>query len=357
MLLISMQYRVMKNVVVFDVENVMFNVKNVEKWLKGSEERLEKMNDVEREKEFESKEEFKWWNEFERAEEFKRRERYLKGSLRKCRMCEGMKENMERLMGLRKVLDGRLKVFVVSGFGSELVWRLLGDNGIVVDGVYGSIGKIMGDYGYESKDVVYFSGSERRWCEGDVMKVNNVFCGWGNGFAEGLMSVDGIWKEIGVKVNFAGERGDVDSSEKSGEMVVENAGDISDIKLNKDNIGEYGDIDVVGVIYRSSAGMSSDPGSVWMMDSEGRDLGFNMSEDGIKMEDAEEAIPSLKLQGPFAVWQYLGMGDCLTVDLYKWREYEKKNHLVRENSCYTGWMSTVEELFRLAAEGKVFDAA
>ena len=55
----------MKNVVVFDVENVMFNVKNVEKWLKGSDERLEKMNDVEREKEFESKEEFKWWNEFD----------------------------------------------------------------------------------------------------------------------------------------------------------------------------------------------------------------------------------------------------------------------------------------------------
>ena len=78
----------------------------------------------------------------------------------------------------------------------------------------------MEECGYESDDVVYFSGSERRWCEGDVMKVNNVLCSWGKGFEEGMKSVDGMWKEIGVKVSFTGEKGDENCSEEIGDKAV-----------------------------------------------------------------------------------------------------------------------------------------
>ena len=67
-------YEIMKKVIVFDVENVLFNVKNVEKWIKSSDERMEGMNG------------------FERMEEMKKRESYLKGSLMKCRMFDGVKE-------------------------------------------------------------------------------------------------------------------------------------------------------------------------------------------------------------------------------------------------------------------------
>lgn len=327
----------MKKVIVFDVENVLFNVKNVEKRLSDGEKKIEEMS------------------EFGKREEKKKMDGYLRGSLKKCRMYEGVRENVERLMGLRKSLEGRLKVFVVSGFGRELVWSMLSENGIEVDGVYGNVGKIIEEWGFEREDVVYFSGSVKRWCEGDVMKVKNVMCGWGKGFEEGMKSIDGMWKEMGVKVRVVGEEKEEENSRNMEEKTGESFSEIDEIKLTKENIGDYRDIEVVGVSYRSCGGMGSDPGAVWIMDSEGRNLGFNMATDGIEMEDAESAIPSLKLQGPFAIWYYLGMGDCLTVDLYKWREYEKKNLPVIDDSCYAGWKSTVEDLFEKAAAGEVKD--
>lgn len=327
----------MKRVVVFDVENVLFNVKYVEKWLKGSDERMEGVS------------------EFERMEELRRRGEYLRGSVVKMRMLDGVKANVERLMVLKRL--GRLSVYVVSEFRRELVWRLLEENGMEVNGIYESVGKMMEESGCERDEVVYFSGSEKRWCEGEMENVNNVLCGWGKGFEEGMRSMDGMWREIGVKVKgIEEEKEEVEAPAANEGMPAENVEKDGDIMLNRENIGEYGDVEAVAMLYRSSGGMSANPGCVWIMDAEGRDLGFNMDEDGMELEDAMEAIPSLGFNGPFAVGGNLGAGDCLTVDLYRWKAYEKKNLPEREDSCYHKWKYSVDKLFEMAAAGEIFAA-
>lgn len=325
---------IMKKVIVFDVEKVLFNVKNVEKWLKGSDERL---NGV---------------SEFERVEELKKRESYLKGSVKKCRMYEGVKENVERLVCLRKSMEGRMKVFVVSKFGRRDVWNLLSENGIEVDGVYGSVGKMIDEWGIDERSVVYFCG-EKGWYEGESRNVRSVFCKWGyEGVDVGMEKMDGMWREMGVRFGVEDDKGG-DKEECSGgdhEVKENDAEGKKEVRLDKDNISEFKDIDVVGCLYRSPAGMSSDPGAVWIMDSEGRDIGFNQYDDGMDIEDAIKEIPSLAMNGLFSQVLYLGMGDSLSVDLYKWRRYERLGLPVREGSCYEGWKTAVEDMFRMLGE-------
>lgn len=172
----------MRKFVVFDVENVLFNVVNVEKWLKGSEER------------------FLEGSKFEKMEELRRREEYLKGSFVKCKMFEGVRENLRMLMSLRK--SGRVKVFVLSSFKNELVERLLGLNEVSFDGFFKDLDGLFKSEDVEKEKVVYFSGNVENLERGREKEVKSVACLWGKKFekgVEGIKSFEGIFSEMGLK--------------------------------------------------------------------------------------------------------------------------------------------------------------
>lgn len=140
------------------VENVMVGMKNVEMW--------EKKN--------------------EGCEDFgKKREEYLKGSFVKLKLKSGLCEEMERLMSMRRRLEG-MRVYVVSDYGRSLVWRLLENLGVGVDGVFGSVGKVLDEYGVEKDDVVMFGS------EDDVLKCEELG-------VKGVVGLDDMWKEMGLR--------------------------------------------------------------------------------------------------------------------------------------------------------------
>lgn len=148
----------MKKVVVIRVENVMVGMKNVEMW--------EKKN--------------------EGCEDYgKKREEYLKGSFVKLKLKSGLGEELERLMSLRRRMEG-MRLYVVSDFGRSLVWRLLENLGIGVDGVFGSVGKVLEEYGVERENVVVFgSGDDVKVCEELGMK--------------GVEGLESMWEGIGLR--------------------------------------------------------------------------------------------------------------------------------------------------------------
>lgn len=170
----------MKKIIVFDVENVLFNVKNVEKRVDDRKKLMEGMSD------------------FDRREEMKKMDNYMKGSIVKSRMEKGVKDEMERLEGLKRVMKG-VRLYVVSRYGREIVGKLLMNNGIVVDGIYGSVNKIIENEGFEGKDVIYFNYGGFN-CE--VTGIKNVLCKWGGKYDDlaGIDNMGDIWSEIGLKV-------------------------------------------------------------------------------------------------------------------------------------------------------------
>lgn len=205
----------MKNVVVFEVENVLFDVKNVEMRVEKKMEVCEKeMKELVKKKvdeyldgSLEGGEFFKWVDEVKEIIEKYRREMKMKldecvkGSLVRCKLYDGVDEEMDRLKELRKMK--RVKVFVVSRYKREFVWKLLESVGMEVDGVYGSVGNMMREWALDKSDVVCFVGDENGKRMSEENGVKGMICKWGEKFGNeevGLVNVKDIWGGIGLRV-------------------------------------------------------------------------------------------------------------------------------------------------------------
>jgi len=217
----------MKKVIVFGFEDVLFNVSNVEKRMRKSDELVKRLEDVKEKDELlkisigERKEEkgsvSKWrrcieelreklmmYNVDELREiliglEKTKMNSYRKGSVLKLKMYGGVKEDLDRLRSLRKsIVD--LKMYVVSDLERDVVRKLLKNNGIEVDGVKGSLEGVIEDCG-RKEDIVVFSGDEKVKDKCDELGVKGVICKWSGKVDEGvkgMYNMDEMWKEIGL---------------------------------------------------------------------------------------------------------------------------------------------------------------
>lgn len=148
----------MKKVVVMRVENVMVSMKNVEMWEKKNEGCMDYG---------------------------KKREEYLKGSFVKLKLKSGLGEDLERLRFLRRRMEG-MRLYVVSGYERSLVGRLLENLGIGVDGMFGSVGKVLDEYGVDKENVVVFGNEDDvRVCEELGIK--------------GVEGLEDVWGGIGLR--------------------------------------------------------------------------------------------------------------------------------------------------------------
>lgn len=207
----------MKNVIVFDVENVLFNVNYVKGCLRRRDEKMGEMD------------------EFKRSYGERSREKYLDESYKKVRLYKKIKDSVKDLMEIRGRFGGKIKLYVISEFKNEWVWKLMKLNGISVDGIYSNIEKCNEEVGFEGKDVVYLSGLKERVEEGKKIGVNSVLCKWGNKNVRkeegiengedllrsvGIIKVDNEKKEEGVDLENNGNEVE-EKSESNSEIVFE----------------------------------------------------------------------------------------------------------------------------------------
>jgi len=221
---------IMKNVLVFDVENVLFNVNYVKGALRRRDENLIVMD------------------EFEKSYGERSREKYLDESFKKVKLYKKVREGVKDLIEIKRRMGGKVKVYVVSEFKNEWVWRLMRVNGMSVDGVFGSIEKFKKEVDIEGKDVVYFSGVVERVNNGEEIGVKSVLCKWGKKYGkrvEGICEEDEMLREIGIRKN-------VENNEKKEEEVVFEESIVESVevevkednKINEEEVVEEGRIEV-----------------------------------------------------------------------------------------------------------------